>query len=781
MSSVIPGFEYDLFISYRQKDNKGDRWVSEFVEALKTEIEATFKEDITIYFDENPHDSLKETYNVDKSLEGKLKCLIFIPILSQTYCDPDCYAWKYEFQVFNKIAGNDPIGPHVRLKNGNVANRVLPIRIHDLEPDDVKLFEKETGTVLRAVDFVFKTASGVNRPLRALEDHPQDNLNKTFYRDQMNKVANAIKEIIPGLKAGAWAGNEKIQAGEPLDTVPIVKRGEESKELKERVTKPALVVRRKPLLWTIPVGILAVIAAVLAYPKIFKRDNLGNLKSADGRISIAVMPFQNLTNDTTWNIWQGGIQDNLINFLSNSSDELKVRQRESINNLIQAKGLINYTSITPAVAGTISQKVEANVFIYGNIKQAGDTIRVSAQLIDSKTQEVFKVFEINGPSNEAMILKISYSLNRIVSKFLVISNLKKDVALEFRHLGSTNSPEAYRYFIYGQNAFLKRDYPTARNMLFQALAIDSSYYFAAGMLCYAYGNPGMYEEAKKWCLNLYGKRNYMPFLLKIYINATYSKFFETPLEQIKYWKQALELDDQVPALHYNIGGDYNGLYQYDNAIPEFKKALEIYKKWGCKPIWVFNYVQLGEAYHKTGQYNKEKKLYNTAEQDFPDDPAILYRQAILSLAEGDTKDANGYIEKYLSILKDNSRSEADIAASVAGIYSEAGVLEKAEKYYRQAIELEPDNPWWVNNLAYFLINNNRNLSEGMDFVERTLKLNPENWAFLDTKGWGLYKQGKYEEAMKVLQKSWDLRPVYSHQGFLHLEEVKQAIRKKNIK
>ena len=38
MASLIPGYEYDIFISYRQKDNKGDKWVSEFVEALKTEL-----------------------------------------------------------------------------------------------------------------------------------------------------------------------------------------------------------------------------------------------------------------------------------------------------------------------------------------------------------------------------------------------------------------------------------------------------------------------------------------------------------------------------------------------------------------------------------------------------------------------------------------------------------------------------------------------------------------------------------------------------------------------
>jgi len=38
MPSIIEGYNYDIFISYRQKDNKGDRWVSEFVETLKTEL-----------------------------------------------------------------------------------------------------------------------------------------------------------------------------------------------------------------------------------------------------------------------------------------------------------------------------------------------------------------------------------------------------------------------------------------------------------------------------------------------------------------------------------------------------------------------------------------------------------------------------------------------------------------------------------------------------------------------------------------------------------------------
>ena len=30
MASIIPGYEYDIFISYRQKDNKHDSWVTTF-------------------------------------------------------------------------------------------------------------------------------------------------------------------------------------------------------------------------------------------------------------------------------------------------------------------------------------------------------------------------------------------------------------------------------------------------------------------------------------------------------------------------------------------------------------------------------------------------------------------------------------------------------------------------------------------------------------------------------------------------------------------------------
>jgi len=550
-----------------------------------------------------------------------------------------------------------------------------------------------------------------------------------------------------------------------------IEKTESIEELKskETVIKP---VKRKLRASYVLNAILIIAVILLAYPKVFKQNTLEKLRSSGERISIAVMPFQNMTNDTIWNVWQNGIQNEIISSLTNSV-ELKVRQIESITGLIQSKNLTNYASITPFVASDISQKLNANVFIYGSIKQAGSTVRLNAQLIDSKTKESLKSFQIDGTSEK--ILHITDSLSIMIKDFLVISRLEKEVTPETRRLATTSSPEAYRYFISGSNAFMKRDYPTAVQLFSQAIAIDSNFTFAALSLSIANGNQGLYEEAKKWSLIAYNKRDQMPMWQKIWINWVHAIFLETPQEEIKYLKQLKEFDDQFSNAYSNLGYCYNVLNQYDKAIPEMEKVLEMYNKWDIKPSWVYDYTLLGNAYHKTGQYKKEKKLYKKAEKDFPDDPALIQSQAVLSLTEGDTISANQYIEKYWSLLKDNSSSESDIKTDLASIYSEAGILNEAEEYYRQALLIESDKPDRLDNLAYFLIDHNRNINEGLELIDKALELSPESYYMLNTKGWGLFKQGKYNDALKFLQKSDSLKPIYDHELYLHLEAAKKAV------
>jgi len=152
MASIIPGYEYDIFISYRQKDNKGDRWVTEFVEALKDELESTFKEEISVYFDVNPHDGLLETHDVDASLKEKLKCLIFIPIISRTYCDPKSFAWEHEFKAFVELASHDQFGLKIKLPDHRrllaKAEALTGVNNNPLQPENKFILFPGTGLQL---------------------------------------------------------------------------------------------------------------------------------------------------------------------------------------------------------------------------------------------------------------------------------------------------------------------------------------------------------------------------------------------------------------------------------------------------------------------------------------------------------------------------------------------------------------------------------------------------------------------------------------------------------
>jgi len=109
---------------------------------------------------------------------------------------------------------------------------------------------------------------------------------------------------------------------------------------------------------------------------------------------------------------------------------------------------------------------------------------------------------------------------------------------------------------------------------------------------------------------------------------------------------------------------------------------------------------------------------------------------------------------------------------------DAGLMDEAEESFRRALSLEPQNPVRMNELAYFLIDTDRNIPEGLGLVEKALQMSPDHYNNLHTKGLGLYKQGKYREALEILQKSWDIRrelAVYNHEAFLHLEAAKKAV------
>ena len=139
---------------------------------------------------------------------------------------------------------------------------------------------------------------------------------------------------------------------------------------------------------------------------------------------------------------------------------------------------------------------------------------------------------------------------------------------------------------------------------------------------------------------------------------------------------------------------------------------------------------------------------------------------------------NEYIQRLISLLEEYLMSEAEISESLGSLYKYAQQLDKAEEYYRQALSLAPENPFYLNNLAFVLIDSETNIEEGLELVDQALDSIPDHYVILDTKGWGLYKQGKYTEALEILEKCWELKPIYNHLIYTHLEEVSNTLSKK---
>jgi len=350
MPSIIEGYNYDIFISYRQKDNKGDRWVSQFVEALRTELESTFKEEISVYFDINSHDGLLETHDVDESLKKKLKCLIFIPIISRTYCDPKSFAWENEFKSFVKQSSNDKYGLKVQLHDGNVASRVLPVLIHDLDITDIKQCESLMGGVLRGVEFIYKEP-GVNRPLRLKEDSPGNNLNKTYYRNQINKVANAAKEIIRGFL------NEPVESnGEKKD-------------------------------------------ADFAFDKPIPKEN-----------SIIVMPFENISPDPDQEYFSDGLTEEIITDLSYIDDLLVISRGSAMTFKGTKKTLKEVTSevnVRYALEGSV-RKAGNNIRIVAQLIDGTNDSHLWAKKYNGTLEDIFDIQEkVSRSIAEALKIKLS--------------------------------------------------------------------------------------------------------------------------------------------------------------------------------------------------------------------------------------------------------------------------------------------------------------------------------------------------------------------------------------
>ena len=729
MSSLLNNFQYDIFISYRHNDNlptldsgrqASDGWVTDFVQNLEKELRSTLKNTVTIYFDKNPHDGLLETYNVDKSLEGKLKCIIFIPIISQTYCDTKSFAWQHEFVAFNKLAKEDSIGRDIKLSNGNVASRILPIKIHDLDAEDQAIIENELGGALRAIDFIFKSP-GVNRPLTSA-DNPDKNQNKTFYRDQVNKVANAIKEILAAMKEANPVNEksaikrerprpetffEKVQARSlPRVGLVYIIFGFLIFQLSKSVTAW--------LLWPVWVAITFLSILVLGFPlalfsawrfefspsgliRISPSEAINNPYSASRKKpftgnwvlallltalviqyfislpasntdqhannSIAVLYFDNISSDPEQEYFSDGITEEITAHLS-SIKGLRVTSRTSV---LQYKGKGKALNIKE-----IASQLNVNNVLEGSVRKAGDKLRITVQLIDARTdqhiwtevydRDLADVFKIQSEIAQAIASKFRIAISPEVNEKIIsvpTANIEAyELYLKARSIPRPAGDGMGTYFGGTEQAI---------SLLKEAIKLDPDFVEPYVFLSYIYMEFQFeFVNERRDSAALLAKEAIIrnPKSADGYIALANTQDFENSL---KWLRKACELDSTMGLL--GMAGVYRNKAEFPKAVQCYAQVSKI------DPNSFEAYSRMASIYASMAQPDSINKYVALANRVAPNNKGINGTVMFYKTYTGQIDAARESAKKYWEDDTLNYNKEIGIACMMARDWKQA------ETYY----------------------------------------------------------------------------------------------------
>lgn len=144
---------------------------------------------------------------------------------------------------------------------------------------------------------------------------------------------------------------------------------------------------------------------------------------------------------------------------------------------------------------------------------------------------------------------------------------------------------------------------------------------------------------------------------------------------------------------------------------------------------------------------------DTALLKFPGDLDFIQLKGIGQLQLNQTDNAINTFLSILPLAKGDSATTVRTLSILGDTYYMAGNKKEAYKYYQKTIRLEPNHAAALNNYAYYLSEEGKQLKKAMQMSKRTIELEPENATYLDTYAWILHKLGQNVEAKAILKQA----------------------------
>ena len=115
-------------------------------------------------------------------------------------------------------------------------------------------------------------------------------------------------------------------------------------------------------------------------------------------------------------------------------------------------------------------------------------------------------------------------------------------------------------------------------------------------------------------------------------------------------------------------------------------------------------------------------------------------------------------DRAIELLSDLDKRHWTILYSRGISLERSKQWERAERDFKRALELNPDQPYVLNYLGYSWVDQGINLGPAREMIERAVKLRPNDGYIVDSLGWVLYRLKDFEGAVEHLERAVQLRP-----------------------
>ncbi len=138
---------------------------------------------------------------------------------------------------------------------------------------------------------------------------------------------------------------------------------------------------------------------------------------------------------------------------------------------------------------------------------------------------------------------------------------------------------------------------------------------------------------------------------------------------------------------------------------------------------------------------------------FPNQPLPYLFSSVANFQKENYEESIELLERGKKFVIGNDALLAQFYAYLGDAYHQTKQDEKAFNVYDKTLKIDPDNSIVLNNYAYYLSLENRDLEKALEMAKKAVALDPDNSSNQDTYGWVLYKLKRYEEAEVWIQKS----------------------------